>query len=135
MLQHIVYSGYLPAVIGRKMAADNGLLPLASGYFTGYDPKVNPAIYAEFATAAFRFGHSVVHNNYTRADSNNALIDNVLKFSNINFNTDEAYNVAKGGLDSILIGLTNSQCGRNDLQIASDLQNKLITGPYDMKME
>ena len=36
---------------------------------------------------------------------------------------------AKGGIDSIVMGLTNTLCSKRDLAIASDLQNKLIDHP------
>ena len=35
-------------------------LSSSSGYSSSYDPHVNPSLTAEFATAAMRFGHSVV---------------------------------------------------------------------------
>lgn len=90
---------------------------------------MNPAIYSEFATAAFRFGHSVVHNDYARHNAQNVDANSTLSFSDINFNADEAYNEAQGGIDSIVRGLVNSQCGRMNMAIASDLQNKLKDAP------
>ena len=45
----------------------------------------------EFITAAMRFGHSIVTNNYDRFKSNNEEIDSTLTFSDINFKSEEAY--------------------------------------------
>lgn len=40
--------------------ASLGLLPLEYGFSDDYDPKLNPTIYNSFASAAFRFGHTLV---------------------------------------------------------------------------
>ena len=45
----------------------------------------------EFATAALRFGHSVVSNGYARYNKNDQQIDNTLTFTDINFKAKEAY--------------------------------------------
>jgi hypothetical protein len=49
-IQVITYKEWLPQLIGG-----NGVGP-----YRGYDPRVNPAISNEFATAAFRLGHSML---------------------------------------------------------------------------
>lgn len=61
---------------------DLELLP--KGYYTGYDPKVNPSPANGFTAAAYRFGHSLVQNSFVRSDrfhrplfnSNNEIIYN-----------------------------------------------------------
>lgn len=40
--------------------ASVGLLPLEKGFSLDYDETLNPTILNEFATAAFRFGHTLV---------------------------------------------------------------------------
>jgi peroxidase len=59
LLQHFTYNEFLPPILGHKIMTRFGLLPLRRGYFSGYDPNVNPAIFSAFSTAAFRF-HSMV---------------------------------------------------------------------------
>ncbi|XP_035785231.1 LOW QUALITY PROTEIN: peroxidasin-like [Anopheles albimanus] len=54
LMQHITYDHWLPLVLGAQ-----GMEQLGS--YAGYDPTVNPSIYNEFATAAFRFGHSLIN--------------------------------------------------------------------------
>lgn len=62
IIQHITYNEYLPSVLGPNIMEEYGLLPLTSGYASTYDPKVKVQITNEFATAAFRYGHSLVRN-------------------------------------------------------------------------
>ena len=39
---------------------DSQLTPVENGYQKQYDSRVNPSMANVFATAAFRFGHSLV---------------------------------------------------------------------------
>ncbi len=52
---------------------------------------MNPQLTNEFATAALRFGHSVVSNSFARYNKDDQEIDNMLTFSDINFKAEEAY--------------------------------------------
>ena len=54
--QNIVYTEYLPALIGPLL-----------GPYQGYNPRVNSQVTQEFSTAAFRMGHSQVSD--TRKES------------------------------------------------------------------
>jgi hypothetical protein len=59
----ITYNEFLPLVLGKKkMNSFN----LNVGSQTRYNPDVNPSIYTEFASAAFRFGHTLIAPVYSR---------------------------------------------------------------------
>ena len=45
---------------GKDCMVDNGILPSTKGYSSDYDANLNAAIRNEFATVAFRFGHTLV---------------------------------------------------------------------------
>ncbi|XP_062863313.1 peroxidasin homolog [Trichomycterus rosablanca] len=53
-MQHITYSHWLPKVLGEvgmKLMGD----------YRAYDPNINSGIFNAFATAAFRFGHTLIN--------------------------------------------------------------------------
>merc|ERR1711874_305921 len=60
--QNIVYKEYLPMIIGPKMMQEKNLEIGNSP--TKYDPERDPRVTNEFATVAFRFGHSQVQHEF-----------------------------------------------------------------------
>ncbi|XP_054084905.1 peroxidasin [Zeugodacus cucurbitae] len=53
-MQHITYKHWLPLIIG-----ESGMQML--GEYSGYDPNINPSVANVFATAALRFGHTIIN--------------------------------------------------------------------------
>nr|XP_014344446.1 PREDICTED: peroxidasin-like protein isoform X2 [Latimeria chalumnae] len=53
-MQHITYQHWLPKILG-----DHGMKMM--GEYKGYNPNVNSGIINAFATAAFRFGHTLIN--------------------------------------------------------------------------
>ena len=62
-MQHITYNEFLPLVLGRDYMDKFELTPRDSGFTQLYDDTLNPSITNVFATAAFRFGHSLIQSH------------------------------------------------------------------------
>jgi peroxidase len=73
VLQNVVYGEFLPTLLGEKIAKAYGLLPLARGFFQRYKRDLYGTILNEFATAAFRYGHTQVPLEHRMADRNYKL--------------------------------------------------------------
>ena len=61
--QHIIYNEWLPSVLGKNHVEEKYLLPKKSGYSNIYF-DLDPSISNEFATAGFRFGHSLIPHSF-----------------------------------------------------------------------
>lgn len=116
-MQHITYQHYLPKILGKE-----GMDFL--GNYEGYKPDTDASIFNGFATAAYRFGHS--------------LINPILRRLNASFQTIELGNiplhkaffapyriVEEGGIDPVLRGLFAS-AGR-DRRVKSGVLNTELT--------
>lgn len=62
-MQIITYEHWLPIVLGPNVHRD-------LGKYKGYNPNLNPSISNVFATAALRFGHSLINPVLQRFDEN-----------------------------------------------------------------
>jgi len=65
LVQHITYNEFLPRVLGPSMMKKFSLELLSAGHYDDYNAECSAAIFSEFSTAAFRFGHSMISPNLT----------------------------------------------------------------------
>lgn len=102
--------------------------------FIGYDTALNSAIFAEFAHAVYRFGHSMLNETVDRYDTNTGtphhlfLLDGFLNppaFDDVGANPDEW----AGGLLAGSIAQTGQQI---DEFITEALRNDLLGLPLDL---
>ncbi|XP_035666021.1 peroxidasin homolog [Branchiostoma floridae] len=130
LLQKIAYGEYLPLVLGPVFMTKFNLTLTQDGFFSGYDPTVNPGIYNVFATAAYRFGHSMVQNEFDRftpkfLPNSQCPIKLAFSFLNPSYVLDDA----QGGPDSILRGLTAQPRQDFDRFMVSGLTKFLFAEP------
>lgn len=76
IIQHITYREFLPIVLGPEVMNLFELKLQEEDFYKSYDPRVNPAIANSFATAAYRFGHSMIPNTFIRTNSDHVPLKN-----------------------------------------------------------
>ena len=113
-IQAITYNEFLPALLGRELPE-----------YRGYHDDVNPGISNIFATAAYRFGHSMVSSTYDLVDNAGELIES-LPLAGAFFNPSI---IQTNGIDSTLKGLTEQQSQEIDTEVVDDLRNFLFGPP------
>ncbi|XP_042222226.1 peroxidase-like [Homarus americanus] len=123
--QHIVYSEFLPVLLGQQKMADYRLTPEKSGYYQGYDARVNPGVLNEFATSAFRVGHTMVPNRLFLLDHNYfplASVPLVHTFHN------SSLALKPGMSDTVVRGLVGTRLEAVDLRFEGAILNQLFQG-------
>lgn len=116
-VQHITYTEFLPQLLGT-----NGLPA-----YTGYQPNVDATIANSFATAAFRFGHTMLNSNLLRLDAEGQTVPGGdLALRDAFF---QPQRLAESGIDPILRGLSAQQAQALDPMIVDDVRNFLFGPP------
>lgn len=129
MMQHITYSHWIKNVIGS-----DGMELL--GEYKGYDSSANPSISNEFATAAFRFGHSLINPILHRLDYKFEPIEQGhLQLRDAFFAPWRV--VYEGGVDPLLRGLFTmpAKIKRPEQSLNSELTEKLFTVAHAVSLD
>jgi peroxidase len=117
-IANITYMEFLPHLVG----------PDAIQPYHGFDPSVDPRITQEFATAAFRFGHSIVSGTETKIDNDGETIGTPQSLADAFTNTP-AQVQADGGIDGLIRGIMGDPTQANDVFAVNELRNLLIAPP------
>jgi peroxidase len=115
-IQAITYNEFLPALIGSQ----------AIRPYRGYNPEVNPGIANEFATAAYRLGHSMLGSDIEFLDNDGNELRDPVGLRDAFFNVSL---VADNGIDGILKYLASDNANKTDTQIVDDIRNFLFGPP------
>merc|ERR1711970_901162 len=69
-IQHITYNEYLPLLLPTSLLTSLSILPTHQTHSTlSYSPEISAHVSNAFATAALRFGHTMVPNNFSLAST------------------------------------------------------------------
>jgi len=116
-MQAITYREFLPVLLG----------PAALPPYRGYKATVEPTISNEFATAAYRLGHSLLSPTLLRLDAQKQEIAaGNLSLADSFF---QPQHITEEGIDVIMRGLTNGRAQELDEWIIDDVRNFLFGAP------
>ena len=116
-IQQITYSEFLPILLG----------PHALPPYKGFKEDVDPTISNEFATAAFRFGHSLLPATIRRVGADGKTAES----GNLNL-ADSFFDpsiIETDGIDNLLRGLASQRCQELDTNVVDAVRNFLIGPP------
>ena len=116
LIESVTYNEFLPS-LGIELDS-----------YSGYDSTIDPSISNEFATVAFRMGHSQIGStmfrlNETRMPVSQGHLTLREGFFDVTPITEE------GGIDSIIRGLAHNVQPENDLMFVDDLRNQMFGPP------
>ncbi|UYV64041.1 hypothetical protein LAZ67_2006378 [Cordylochernes scorpioides] len=118
-MQMVTYAEFLPVVLGHAYMDFFDLWVLREGY-TKYDHKTDPTLINDFATAAYRFGHSLVNGFFKEIQHSGTTTG--FKLRNYFFFPFELYT---GQLEPVMAGVSRQPAQEFDPYMVHDVTNYL----------
>jgi peroxidase len=127
--QNILYTEMFPVILGeRSIDRFNIRLPENRSVHTVYEPNVNPSIVHSFASAAYRFGHSLLQGAFNMASpTTGQILGNFELCEHFDNNALFLSDDAEGGQE-ILAGMIKQPAQIFDRSITSNVTNHLFAG-------
>merc|ERR1712083_372347 len=122
-LQHITYNEWLPIILGADYMRKWKMEPLEEGQTNTYNKDVNPSITNVFATAAFRFGHSMVQGHIEAYSKFGSKMKST-RLSKTAFAPYELYDNVT--LENYVRGLTTQKNQKMDSSFPEELTSNLF---------
>ena len=118
-MQNIVYKEFLPTLLGRRFMEKYKLDLLGDSQ---YNPSANPSVLNSFATAAFRFGHSMINSLFKVIFTNQEIFWRLSDlFNGKKFNGKHLLDI-----EPMVLGLLNQNAQKVDGSFANELKNHLF---------
>lgn len=123
-VQHTVFNEFLPRILSWNAVNLYGLKLLPQGYYKDYNPSCSPIVFNEFASAAFRIGHSLLRPHIPRLSVQHQPVDPPLLLRDGFFRMDVL--LQPGIIDEILRGLVATPMETLDQFITGEVTNHLF---------
>merc|ERR550532_2068610 len=118
-MQNIVYKEFLPTLLGRRFM-EKYKLDLDGE--SKYNPNANPSVLNEFATAAFRFGHSMINSLFKVIFTNQEIFWRLSDlFNGKKFNGNHLIDI-----EPMILGLLNQNAQKVDGSFANEISDHLF---------
>jgi peroxidase len=127
-VQHVMVNEFLPLLLGHKHIADYQFKPAANGgYWQGHDPRVTISTGTAFASAAFRYGHSMIEGTIRRMDPKSGAL---IKSELLRFLFKRPFMFYEpGAVDQLIAGMLLSPAEHTDPFVSEELSGHLFQPP------
>ncbi|XP_029039457.2 uncharacterized protein LOC114874394 isoform X1 [Osmia bicornis bicornis] len=130
-LQHITYQEFLPIVLGERETNLRNLRPLKAGYRQWTDDPedsiTDPSIANNFASAAFRFAHTLLPGLMKMTDTQQGT-SSFVELHRMLFNPYSLY--TGDGVKSSVTSATRNMIQMTSTHVTSQLTNHLFEDPF-----